>query len=85
MSWSIQKKIGTPDKMKEVLAPEFDAQAKNYAGKPEEQDVLAAKASVMSWLNEVPDGQVAMVEANGSRGAGWLSIKVECSALKLLV
>lgn len=85
MSWSIQKKIGAPDKVRAAVEPEFDNAAKCYAGKPEEQDVLAAKAAVLSWLDEVPAGQAAIVEAHGSRGASWLTIDIHCSIASLLV
>lgn len=83
MSWSIQKTLGEPQRVLAAVEPLFDSSAKAYAGKPEEQDVLAAKAAVQSWLGEVPEGYAAVVEASGSRGTNWLSIKVECSAIRL--
>lgn len=84
MSWSISKTIGEADKVRAAVAPEFDSAAKNYTGTPEEQDVLAAKASVLAWLDTVPEGHAAQVEACGFRGSGWLTIKVDCQAVKLV-
>lgn len=84
MSWSIQKQIGNADKVRAAVEPDFNNAAKNYAGTPEEQDILRAKESVFAWLDRVPDGKAAQVEACGSRGEGWLSIKVECSVIKLI-
>lgn len=81
MSWSIAKLVGTPDKVAAVVGPQFDSAAKSYHGTAEEQDVLSAKDTVLSWLAAVPGGQVAIVEANGSRGTSWVSVHVTCTAV----
>jgi len=85
MSWSIQKTIGRPAAVKAAVDPLFDQSAKNYAGQAEEQDVLAAKTAVDSWLDARRSSENAgvQVEASGSRGNGWLSITVQCAEVTL--
>jgi hypothetical protein len=87
MSWSIQKTIGSSAAVKAAVEPQFDMAAKNYAGQAEEQDVLAAKAAVSSWLDNPRASATGgvIVEASGSRGQGWLSITVQCSEVQLKV
>ncbi len=84
MSWSVYKKVGTVEKMKAYCETQFDQAAKSYAGQPEGDDVIAAKASVMTWLNALSADQIVMVEANGSRGGNWLSLKIQCDKLDML-
>lgn len=85
MSWSMSTKIGTPEKVRAAVITELDKSAAYYAGKTEEQDVLQAKARIVAWLDEQPtDCSGVQVDACGSRGAGWLSIKVECKQVPLL-
>lgn len=83
MSWSVTKRVGLPEKLRTPVSDDFDRAAKYYKGTPEETDVLAAKQSVMDFLTAVTPGNAAVVEANGSRGAGWLTVTINCSAIKL--
>ena len=87
MSWSIQKTIGKPEAVRPAVDAAFDAAAKQYEGKTEADDVLAAKTAVGEWLAEsaCSDKEGVCVEASGSRGQGWLSIKVDCAKVTLLV
>lgn len=85
MSWSIQKRVGTPEGLRPIVTADFDRAAKMYDGKVEGNDVLAAKASVLAFLDTVPAGQAAIVEATGSRGERWLTISISCSTCELLV
>lgn len=81
MSWSIQKTVGAPDKVRAAIEPLFDQAAKCYAGKTEEQDVLSAKATVLAFLDEfqppMPNYGVS-VEASGSRGGTWCNVTIAC-------
>lgn len=88
MSWSIGKVIGEPERVRAVVGPQFDAAARYYEGKggvsaEEQVDILNAKGQVMAFLDHAPKGHAVEVEANGSRGEGWLSVSVKCSAVKL--
>lgn len=86
MSWSIQKTIGEPARVRAVVEPQFKRAAESYeksGNTAEADDINSARVSVMNWLDQVPEGHAAVVEACGSRGAGWLSIKVDCSTVKL--
>ncbi len=92
MSWSVQKIAGKPDKVKPIAEAAFDASAKSYAGKLEEQDVLGAKAAVMSFLdNAAQPGNLGEtegveIEANGSRGEGtwaYVNIMVKCTKIAM--
>ncbi len=44
MSWSIQKTVGKPGKVKEQIAPQFDQASRSYAGKTEQKDVESARS-----------------------------------------
>lgn len=86
MSWSIQKTIGEPARVRAVVEPQFNRAAESYEKSgniAEADDIRSARVSVLNWLDQVPEGLVASVEASGSRGAGWLGIKVDCSTVKL--
>jgi hypothetical protein len=85
MSWSVQKTIGEPARVRAVVEPAFDNAAKYYekTSPAEFADIIAAKERVLAWLDRVPDGQAAIVEANGSRGDGWMSLTITCSTVKL--
>ena len=89
MSWGIQKIVGTVEKVRAAAAEAFDNAAKYYEGKTEGDDVKAAKARVLAWLDDckLTEGYGVMVEASGSQGANgstaWLNLKIECSTVKL--
>lgn len=88
MSWSIGKVIGEPSRVRAVVESQFDAAAKYYEGKGdiaahEQVDILNAKGQVLAFLQHVPEGYVAQVEASGSRGATWQTCSVNCNAIKL--
>jgi hypothetical protein len=83
MSWSISKTMGVASAVRAAVEPDFDRAAKSYAGTPEEADVVAAKTSVLAWLDKKPEGSGVIVEASGSRGDGWLSVKIDCHAVPL--
>lgn len=50
MSWSVSCD-GLRDKVKEEIAKQFEASAKNYDGNPEAEDVRAAEARTMSLID----------------------------------
>jgi len=87
MSWSINKQMGKPEKIRPSVESQLDSVAKYYEGKSEQKDVLDAKAALLSWLDETKcaDNEVVSVEACGSRGGTWLNIKIDCSKLTLLL
>lgn len=87
MSWSVSKVMGSVDKVRPVAASAFDNAARSYEGKTEANDVLAAKAAVMSFLDEAKcaEGQGVVVEANGSRGESWVSVSITCNKIALLI
>lgn len=92
MSWSIGKIIGEPARVRAIVEPQFDSVAKSYGIRAEkgdkiagheQVDILNVKGQVLAFLDSVPEGYVAEVEANGSRGASWLNVSVRCATLKL--
>lgn len=84
MSWSLMVVYGKPAALKPHVAQVMDRNAKMYKGKTEEKDVLAAKEAILSWLDEADPNSPAKVEASGSRGRGWCTVKIECQALSFL-
>ena len=86
MSWSVQKTAGTPAKVKEAVSAIFDQVAKNYEGKTEGKDIADVKAAVAAFCDEAEAAKQTgvTVEASGSRGASWLTIKVDCTSINLL-
>lgn len=87
MSWSIQKTVGKPDKVKAQIAPQFDSASRSYSGKTEQKDVESARIAVNSWLDECNCGasEGVTVEASGSRGEGWVNVTVLCGKLALVI
>ena len=77
MSWSVSI-VGTKAAVAKKAAEAFDAAAKNYEGKEEAKDVLAAKERALVALAEAPanGGNGVSVEANGSRSTGYVSMNV---------
>lgn len=81
MSWSVYKRTGTPAAVRAASEQDFNNAAKSYAGKTEEQDVLGAKTAVLSWIDECncAPNEMISVEASGSRGTTWCTVKIDCS------
>ena len=80
MSWTLSAMYGKPAVLKPLVTQYMDRNAKMYEGKTEEKDVLAAKAAILAFLDETTSPAVK-VEASGSRGGGWATIKVDCQAI----
>jgi hypothetical protein len=67
MSWSIAA-TGTKDEVKAMIASQAQSAAANYAGKPEADDVVAAKDRVLALVDAlvVKDGEAVGANAYGS-------------------
>lgn len=86
MSWSVSK-MGSKDKVREAVAKDFDRCAANYAGKEEEQDVLAVKERALAAIDELdtPAGIGVSISASGSRGAWSTTFTLQVQRIELLV
>lgn len=86
MSWSVSKVAGTPAKVKEYVGAQLDGCQKNYAGKPEGDDIAKVKSSIEAFCDEAAGAGTSCVyvECSGSRSPSWLSIKIEAGVINLL-
>lgn len=71
MSWSVSCQ-GTREKVKEEVSAQYDKLAEQYAGKPEGDDIVAAKERTLKLID-------AMDLTKDSYGSDWNAVNVTAS------